>query len=365
MKKLSFVTSLLLVTTTSVFAESDSIKEAIANGMASGDVTAFFKNEDTKDEDAGYINGSLGLSYQTDSVYGVNAKVGFRANHKFSEKEDGDYEEEFANKSLLTEAYLQYRDVGLKATVGRQNIDLEWLGDFNEAITFQTSKLIDSTTITLGYVDRQAASEEDESTDFEELTEDGAYVLDFNYEIEEDESEINAYYYNVPDVVDFYGIKAKGELGMFEFTAHYAASSVDSKIGEEDGDILNLEFETEISNYEFAVGYIRTDKKGGIGLMDTYGDNIDPTEEIGDSIYAADSKTIYALAEYSYGDLEVEAVYAQAEYGEDKAKDKEFTLAVEYAFTDAISTELSYTNTSMEDSDDDSDITQLSVSYSF
>lgn len=364
MRKLSLVTYLLLITSTSLFAESDSIKEAISNGMASGDVSIFYKNDNGKEEDEGFTNASLGLSYQTDSVYGINAKAGFRANHKLSEIEDGNYADEFENKALLTEAFFQYRDIGTKITVGRQNIDLEWLGSFNEAITAQTNQIIDDTTISLAYVNRQAESEEDESTDFEKPSEDGAFVLDFNYEIEEDESEINAYYYSIPDLVDFYGIKAKGELGMFEITAHYAQSNVDQST-DTDGSILNLEFEIETSNYEFAVGYIKTDKDGGIGLMDTYGDNIDPTEEIGDSVYTADSQTIYALAEYAKNDLEVELIYAQAEHGANNDKDKEITLAVEYAFTDSLSSEFAYTNTSMEDNDEDKDVVSLAVEYSF
>jgi hypothetical protein len=364
MKRISLVASILLATTTSAFAESDSIKEAISYGVASGDITAFYKNENTKNDDEGFLNGSLGVSFQTDSFKGVNAKVGFRANHKFSEREDGNYKDEFENKALMTESYLQYRDVGLKATVGRQIIDLEWLGDYNEAITFETKKLMDNTTISLAYVDRQAESEEDESSNFEEISEKGLYAFDFNYEIEEDESEINAYYYSAPDLVDFYGIKAKGELGMFEFTAHYAASSVDVN-GEEDGNILNLEFETEISNFEFVVGYIRTDKEGGVGMMDSYGDNIDPTEELDESIYAADSQTAYAAIEYAGNGLEAELIYAEAKHGENNDKDKELTVAVEYEITDSLSTEIIYTTTSMEDSDDDLDVTQISLAYSF
>lgn len=365
MKKLSFVASLLLVTSTSIFAESDSIKEAIENGMVSGDVTIFYKNDDGKDEDEGFANASLGLAYQTDSVHGINAKVAFRANQEIYEKEDENYDDEFENDSLLTEAFFQYRDIGTRITLGRQAIDLEWLGDYNEAITVQTNRLIDNTTITLGYVDRQAESEEDESTDFEEINDDGMYVLDVNYEIEEDESGINAYYYSAPDYVDFYGIKAKAEIGMIEATAHYAQSDVDASTGEEDGDILNVELELETSNYEFAVGYIKTDKDGGIGLMGEYGDNIDPTEELDDSIYAADSETYYAKVEYAYNDLEVGVVYAQAEHGENDDKDKEITLEVEYAFTDSLSTEFVYSNTNMEDSDDDRDVVSLAVQYSF
>lgn len=366
MKKLSIAACFALATTTSVFAESGSIKEAISYGVASGDMTVYNKNvNNNSGADEGFTNGSLGIAFQTDSFHNVNAKVAFRANHEFAEKREGNYEDEFATDSLMTEFFLQYRDIGVRATLGRQLMDLEWIGDYNEAITIETKKLIDDIKVTLAYVDRQAESEEDESTEFSDVTQKGAYIADFNYEIEEDESEISAYYYNIPDVVDFYGIKAKGEFSMFEFTAHYAASSADKQSGEENSNILNLELEHETSNFEFAVGYIKTDKEASVEQMTTYGDNIDPTEELEDSIYAADSQTVYGKIEYEGSNYEVEAVYAQAKHGAADNKDKEFTVELEYAFTDALSAEVVYTTTSMQDSADDKDVTEVSLTYSF
>ncbi|XPV53182.1 MAG: hypothetical protein ACNI3H_13265 [Halarcobacter ebronensis] len=37
----------------------------------------------------------------------------------------------------MTEAYLKYANESFSLTAGRQAIDLEWLGDYNEAVVAQ------------------------------------------------------------------------------------------------------------------------------------------------------------------------------------------------------------------------------------
>lgn len=362
MKKLSLAASILLLASSSAFAESSSIKEAFANGKTSGDITAFYKSEDNKTTDAGFANGSLGLSFETDSINGFNAKAAFRTNHEFSEKENGDYAGDFTNDALLTEAYIQYANDTITATVGRQEIDLEWLGDYNEAITLGVSAIAD-TSIVLGYTQRQAASDETESGDFGKVNGDkGAYVLDVKYAGLES-FEFNPYYYSAPDVADYYGLKTSYESDMFNLVAHYAASKEDTIA--DDGSILNLEIGTEVVGIALGLGYIKTDKDGAIGSMDTVGDNIDPTEEIGDSVYADDSQTIYATAGYAIDALELGLLYAQANHGVTDDKDKEITFSADYAFSDELSAGIVFTDVSMENKADDKNVTQVTLSYAF
>ena len=66
----------------------------------------------------------------------------------------------------------------------------------------------------------------------------------------------------------------------------------ETKNGQKDGSIGHVELNTTISDFTAAVGYIKTDKNGGVGLMDTYGDNINPFDS-GNNVYNADAKTVY------------------------------------------------------------------------
>ncbi|RXJ93419.1 hypothetical protein CRV02_14855, partial [Arcobacter sp. CECT 8989] len=95
--------------------------------------------------------------------------------------EEDDYEGSLAHDALMTEAYLKYAYEFFSLTAGRQAIDLEGLGDYNEAGVAAITAVPDK-TIGLGYTVSQAASDEDESRDLTELTEDGAEVLEIEYD---------------------------------------------------------------------------------------------------------------------------------------------------------------------------------------
>lgn len=362
MKKNLSIFACLAIMSTSAFAAS-SVDEAFKNGKVSGDISLHYQDTDNKSsDDFGFSAGSIGIVYKTGSLNGFSLEAGARANHKISEVEDNDYISEFENDAILNLANLQYENDIVSIVLGRQEIDLEWLGDFNEAVVISSSA-IENLTITAGYVDRQASAGNDGSTDFAEPTEDGAYVLDAKYELSS--FVLNPYFYSAPDAVDFYGIKVDFEQDMFGFTAHYAASSVDSSQDVDDGSILNLEGRLNIADFELAAGYITTDKNGGTGLMDTYGDNIDPTEEIGDAVYAEDSDTFYASIGYTIGDLGLGTSYAQSKYSSDNSKDTEWTVGAEYAITESLSADLLFVDVSADNSDDDLDKIVANITYSF
>lgn len=368
MKKFSLFTCALLLSTSTVFA-ADSIDEAFKSGKVSGDITLHTVKYDNEGVvDSGFTAGTVGLAYETGTFYGLSAKMGFRANHEFSEVEEGDYENSFAHDALMTEAYLKYASESFSITAGRQAIDLEWLGDYNEAIVAAITAIPD-TTIILGYTDRQAISDEDESSDFTELTNEGAYVLDIKYKAF-DSLEFNPYAYSAPDAVDFYGLKTSYSSDIFSAIAHYATSNVDSKMKDtttDDGNILNLELGTSFAGISASLGYIKTDKDYGIGLMDTYGDNINLMDS-GNQIYSADAKTVYGSLSYEIAGVELGALYSDTEYGADNFDEKELNLTVSYAITDSLSVGLLYADIDADSDDADSNDStygSLTLSYSF
>jgi hypothetical protein len=278
---------------------ANSIDEAFKSGTVSGTLTAYGLVHDGKggelDSDGGYTNAAL--AYETGSFMGLSAKMGFIGGHAFG---DGELE----NDALMTEAYVKYATDGFALSVGRQAIDLEWLGDYNESVVAAITA-IPNTTIVLGYVDRQAAADEDEIGTFGEITEDGAYVADIKYSGIEG-VELNPYFYSAVDVADFYGLKAGFSTDTFGVIAQYAASSEETG---PDGSIANFEISTGIADLSLAAGYITTDSEGGVGSIAAYGDNVTPFDN-GDDNYETDADTVYGSAEYSIGYIYIKVLKA-------------------------------------------------------
>ena len=97
------------------------------------------------------------------------------------------------------------------------------------------------------------------------------------------------------------------------------------------------------------------------------GDNTDPSEELGDYIFAADAKTfVYGLG-YEIADLELGAIYTSTEVKENSEtnKYKELTLTAAYGITDSLTAELLYADVDMKDSADDFSKVLASLTYEF
>lgn len=350
-KKLSLVASALLLSSSVAFA-AETLDAAVKGGTVSGDVTLYtgYSDVDGSDKD-GYSYGSTGLAYETGSYMGLSAKAGFRAAHVF----DGD-DTEFANDAGMSEAYIKYATSGFALTVGRQAIGLEWLGSYNEAVVAEVSAIPD-TTVVLGYTERQADLDEDEINSFTEPTEDGAYVLDVKYTGVAG-YEFNPYFYSAPDAVDFYGLKATYSTDSYGAMAHYAASDVDSG---EDGSLLAVEVSTTVAGVSGALGFIKTDKDGGLGAMDTYGDSFEPMDD-GSAIYAADAEMIYGSLGYSIAGIDLGAAYSVTDIASDD--EKELNLTAGYSITDSLSASLLYVDIDTE-INTDQNYGSLTLAYSF
>jgi hypothetical protein len=312
----------------------------------SGSLGLYTEKHDLKDNnaDTGYSNANATLGFETASLYGFNAKAEFKGNAKLDDLGGNDVDEHddsFANKSLMTEAYIKYTHDAFFVSAGRQAIDLEWLGDYNEAVVAGVTAIPD-TTVVVGYTHRQAESGIDVSEDFTDVNGNkGAYVLDVKYTGLKS-VEFNPYTYSAPDVADWYGLKTTFTADMFGAIAHYAHSSVDI-VDEKDGSIGHLELNTKFKDLTAAVGYIKTDKDNGIGHMDAAGDNINPLDS-GNKVYATDAKTVYGSIGYTIADIELGALYGQTTYGSENYKEKELNLTIGYSFTEALSTSILLAN---------------------
>lgn len=373
MKKLYISTVAASLLTTGALADSSSIKDAFANGKVSGDISIYTESVDLNngDKDTGFTNSSIGIQYETDSFNGFKAAIGGRTNHKFSEKNDGDYEGSYDidpgedSEAVLSTANISYTSDYGTIIAGRQEIDLEWIGDFHEAVIGVVTAVPD-TTIVLGHTKRFMEVNADTSLGkMADIGKDGANVIDVKYEGIENVV-INPYFMDANDLFSAYGLKATASVASIDLTAHYAATSEDVK-DTEDGSIAHFEIGTTVSDISLAAGYIMTDKDGGIGSISTLGDNIEPSEELGDYIYGTNADTFYVNVGAEVSIISLGAQYAQSKYDGASTNEKasEILLTADVAITDELSFGAFYSSVDAENSDDDQNKLAAMLTYSF
>ncbi len=367
MKKISLIAASLILTSNLVAADN-SFDNAIKAGTVSGDVTLYGETQSNSgsNKDSGFTMGSINLGYETGDFYGFKAAVGARANHDFSEEENGDYDGgNDDTKALFHTANISYTNEYFGLTVGRQEVDLEWMGDFHEAVVLGITAIPD-TTVVLGYSNRSAVADADAV--LEKFTkfnnDDGAYVLDVKYEGIKG-LVLNPYYYDADNIASWYGLKADYDNDMFGITAHAAKSNEDGNA--EDGQILHLEGRTNISGLDLTVGYVSTDNDAGTASITTLGDNINPWDRItggdGNHVYDADADTAFIHFGYDLNGVELAALYGQTDYSSDK--EKELNLSANYGITDHFSVGALFIDVDAQDSDDDYNKFALTLEYSF
>jgi len=349
------------VLSTGALANSNSIKEAFANGKFSGDITLYGEsyNYNGETKDSGYTMTSIGIAYETDTFNGFKVSLAGRTNHKLSDEEDEDYSDGTDPEAAFSVINISYAMEHALFTVGRQEIGLEWIGDFHEAVVAELTYIPD-TTITLGHSQRYMAVDNDAALErMEDIGDDGITFIDVKYTGFED-TEINPYYMDQNDAFTGYGLKATTSIGGFDLTAHYAATNEDDN-DIDDGDIVHLEVGTTVSDISLALGYIGSDD--GVGSIADIDDNIDPSEELGGSIYGADSDTFYGSISGNIGMVSLGALYTTVEHDNDR--DEEIALYAGANITDEISVELAAFSSDFEHSDDDINGVYLTTSYSF
>jgi hypothetical protein len=339
-KRLSLVTSGLLLSSTLAFS---------ADAKVSGSVMAYTYMEDNAD----LTTVSSSLSAEKTLAKNISAKLSYNTTSVV----DADDRSGIAVESLLSEANVTYATKDFALTLGRQAIDLEWMGDYHEAAVGSISSIPD-TSIVLGLSKKNAAIDEDESSTFSNTnTDKGAYVLDVKYSGVKG-LELNPYFYTAADVASYYGLKATYTDDMFGAMAHFAASSEDVATTE-DGSLMALELSTSVSEVSLSAGYISTDKEGGLASLSSFGDNYSPFDD-GSNLGGVDSSAYYLTAGTSVSGIDIGGLYGVVDYG--SSEDKEFNLSLGYSITDSLAASALYVDIS---GDTEKDYASLSLAYSF
>ena len=364
MKKIYISTIAAALLTTSAMAESTTFKDAMSKGTVSGDISVFntsVSNSGTT-ADSGYSMSSIGLGYATKSYKGLTGAIAMRTNHMISEKATGDYSNGTDPEVALSTLNISYSTDKATIVAGRQEIDLEWIGDYHEAVV-GVLKYVPDTTIIVGHTERKMAVDADAA--LEKMADigtksNGASVIDVKYEGIKGTT-INPYFMNSSDLFSAYGVKVTSEVAGVGVTGHYAATSEDVA-GVKDGSIMHLEVSKEISGLTLTAGYITNDKDGGNGSLDALGDNISPFED-GGNAYGADADSYYLSVGAEVSAVTLGAFYGSSSYA--NSTDSEIVLTAGTAIASDLALDLLYSTTSYETSTSDTDKLNLTLTYSF
>ncbi len=387
MKKITMSLVVVAALTSTAMADVTSLEDAFVKGKVSGEIGAYTSavNNSRSSYDTGYSLGSVSLNYETASLNGFKASLGFMANTKFGEKNngsdatkldaDGKPADDYADgvKSIMNIANVSYTTDAFTLIVGKQAIDLEWIGDYHEAVVGIVSA-IPNTTIILGHTERINTSANDGALEEFHVSgsEEGANVFDVTYAID-DKTKIGAYYMDAPDVFSAVGAKVEAEIAGLSVIAKYAQTSEDgyeednvTKLS--DGSIMALDFGYKVGEIALKGGYITTDSKGKIGSLDALGDNISPLDS-GNQVYVADAKTLYVGVSTSVAGFELGGIYGTTGY-KDATKDEDeselnLTASWECKFVKNLKISLLYANISAETAADDSKYYSAQLAYSF
>ena len=385
MKKITMSVLASTLLAGSLYADSSSVAEAFEKGKVSGEFGVYTTGTSNNGgvADSGFTIGTTALTYESDSFNGFKASIGFMANTLINEKNDGndaaklDADGNAANdydnslKSIVNIANISYAGEGFTLTVGKQAIDLEWIGDYHEAVTAVVTA-IPNTTIVAGYTERINTSANDGA--LEEFADigtkgKGANVLDVDYKVS-DTLSVGAYYMNAPDTFDAVGGKVVADVSGLGITAKYAQTSEDALNLDDNGDkvkdgsITALDLAYSIDTISLGAGYITTDNKDGTGSIAALGDNINPLDT-GNQVYGIDADTIYASVGTSVAGFDLSALYGTTDYGTDTEKELNLAASWECKFVKNLNVSLLYVDIAAQDSTNDSDYYSAQLVYSF
>lgn len=365
--------AMILGSTMGFAAEATNLEEVFTQGELSSTIGWFGQHIDAKGNTAnsGFSNGYLNVGFETAPLHGVSVGVSGWGSVKTSEKNDDDYKSAIADQSVLSQAYLKVEHEGMgKVVLGRQEVDFNWLTDYIDGVSAEISA-VENLVISMAWARKYAVIDIDEiSEEFSKLNgSKGIYMLDAKYTPIE-ALELNPYLYYGDNLLSAYGLKATLNLELSEeiktsTMAHYV--TINSDVADtKDGSFTQVEQGVELFGAKLALGYIKVDKDGMVGLG-SFGDQL-PFEE-GNHAMDADAKTPYISAEYEIEGVKLATIYGQTKYVDstsgDKLKEKEFNFSVGYEFMKNLETSLMYVNVDNDVKDDSYNAIKAHVAYKF
>ncbi|MDR1911920.1 MAG: Opr family porin [Helicobacteraceae bacterium] len=338
MNRISLAAAVALLSASALIAESETSIE----GVVYGDLTSNKEKQANGEKQSLFLNGSVNVGFASgDVANGLSFNLGARGNRKLVEKEKGDWGDTSFDSTIFHTANLTYSNDIVTVVAGRQEIALEWLGDYHEALV-GIVKPVEQVTIIAGYTGKYTESDYDGYYGgFAEFhpTKKGAYVVDAIIAPVEGLT-IEPWFYSVPDLEDWIGGKVAFENDAFNVSAAYTLTQADKKLtkGAEDGAVVHVTAgfaPTEGLNV-FA-GFAATDEKGGAGAvgLGAVGENVSPFED-GDNFFNQDTTTIYVGAGYEADAFSVSALYGLFDPGDKGGKGSisELDLIASYSVTD-------------------------------
>ncbi len=364
-KKLTMSLVAIAALSSVAYADATSLEDAFAKGKVSGEIGGYITsaNNGGATPDTAYSLGSVALNYETASLNGFKASLGFMASTKIDSK-NGGYGDG-TPKSIMNIANVSYTSDAFTVIAGKQAIDLEWISDYHEAVVGVVSA-IPNTTIILGHTERINTSANDGALEEFHVsgTEKGVNVLDVTYEIDKT-TKVGAYYMDAPDVFSAIGAKVEGEVSGLGVVAKYAKSSEDTI---KDGSIMALDFKYKVGEIVLNGGYIKAGKDTGNGNLDALGDNINLLDT-GNQVYKTDAKTLYVGASTTVAEFELGGIYGTTSYDNAGASEDEselnLTASWECKFVKNLKVSVLYANISAETAASDSSYYSAQLAYSF
>jgi hypothetical protein len=326
-----------------------------------------WQRQEPRDDDAeGFAVGYGTFHYETGELNGFNLGLGARVSSRLHEREDGNYRDAIAKDFIVPTAFLRYTHEDLGSfTMGRQEIDLEWLNDYIEGGVASLMPM-DDLELNLVWAHRQAVVDPDEIVDFDRMNgSKGLYVLDAGYR-PVDWLELNPYYYRAPSLLKAAGLRA---TAFYEPAGSLEASTmVQIAYGNPDDDpsggLVWLEQGLDWNGIGLYAGYLKVRSRGA-GMLDTYGDQ-QPFEE-GNQVFEPDARTTYVGADWESGPVGFEAIYGRTRYDDagDRVREWELNLIVGYEIVENLELELMYLRVSNDDRADSYSTVKAGLVYSF
>ncbi len=326
MKKLTMSLAVASILGSTVYASS--IEDAFAKGKVTGELSVYTTsvNNSGSTPDTGYSLGAISLGYETASVDGFKASVGFMGATELSDKNGGYVDG--APKSIMNIANVSYASDKYTVIAGKQAIDLEWIEDYHEAVVGVVTA-IPNATIIVGHTERKTGSANDASlAEFSKIGTKGASVIDATYSINET-TKVNGYYMDASEVFSAIGGKVSTEVSGLGIIGKYAQSSEDA-VSTANGKIMALDLTYKVGEIGLNGGYIKTGKDNGIGSLSTLGDKISPADS-GLAVYNADAKTMYVGASTNVAGFDLGAIYAKTKVAASDEKELNLSIGKEIA----------------------------------
>lgn len=333
-------------------AQAREEKQALPGGAFEGQVGVYWQQAKIREttsgdpDTSGFFAGNAAVAYETAPWHGLSLGLGAWGSMRFDERNRGDYREAVGRDLVIRHAFLRFADDGLgEMTLGRQEIDLQWLTDYMEGGMARLSPL-ETLEIHLGWARRQAVTDPDETGDFTTMNGDrGLYVLDVGYSPLE-WLELNPYYYHAPRLFQAPGLRATASFELRpELTsstmAQWLRSDTHDQSGLNNGGLVWLAQNFTLGQAGLGAGYIRVDRQGAGGI-DSFGDQ-HPFEE-GNRIFSDDARTLYLEASCKTGPVNLTALYGTTRYEEAgvRVREKEFNLGAAWEIIPDLELELIY-----------------------